>query len=70
MSSALDRVLTNDTLRDMAGFHAFREGHTYFERDQIYGLEEIDDTVSAKVLGLYEYHGKLWADGVVMGHAA
>ena len=52
MSSALDRVLTNDSLRDMAGFRAFRDGHTYFERDQVYGLEEIDDTVSAKVLGL------------------
>ena len=49
MSSALDRVLTNDALRDMAGFHAFRDGHTYFERDQVYGLEEIYDTVSTKV---------------------
>ena len=69
MSSALDRVLTNDALRDMAGFRAFRDGHTYFEPDQVYGLEEIGDTVSAKVLGLYEYHVKLWADGVFMGHA-
>ena len=35
MSSALDRVLTNDALRDMAGLRAFRDGHTYFKRDQV-----------------------------------
>ena len=68
MSSALDRVLNNDLLRDLAGFRAFRDGHTYFERDQVYGLEETGDTISAKVLGLYEYQVKLWAEGMALGH--
>lgn len=68
MPSALDRVLNNDILRNMAGFRSYRDGHAYFERDQVYGMEVNNDTVTAKVLGLYEYQVKIWAEGVTLGH--
>ncbi|MBM3264846.1 MAG: hypothetical protein FJY97_15660 [candidate division Zixibacteria bacterium] len=55
MPSDLEHLLTHKFLRDAAGVRAFRDGHEYFQRGQVYGVVQDRTTISAKVLGLYEY---------------
>jgi hypothetical protein len=68
MATDFERIITPDTLRDLAGFPAFRDGHAYYERGQVYGLVQDEEAIAAKVLGLYEYQVRLWAEGDRLGY--
>lgn len=69
MKSELENAVTHKALRDMAGFRAFRDGHQYCERGQVYGLTHDDQSITAKVLGLYEYQTKLWVGEGYLGYS-
>ncbi len=69
MKSELESLVTQKTLREMAGFRVFRDGHQYCERGQVYRLTHDDQSITAKVLGLYEYQTKLWAGKGYLGYS-
>lgn len=68
MSSIFADLLTQETIREHSGFRAFRDGHKYFERGQVYGLLEDHNSIRAKVLGLYEYSVQLRLSGAELDH--
>ena len=69
MNSELEIAVTEKALRETAGFRAFRDGHEYCERGQVYSLTHDDQSITAKVLGLYEYQTKLWAGEGYLGYS-
>lgn len=68
MPSKFTHLLSQEFLRQLSGLNAFHEGNRYFERDLVYGLKEDEDTLTAKVQGMYKYDVKIWTDGSSLRH--
>ena len=68
MPSKFIHLLSQEFLRQLSGLNAFHEGNRYFERDLVYGLQEDDNTITAKVQGMYKYDVKIWTDGNSLRH--
>ncbi|MGI8885019.1 MAG: DUF6880 family protein, partial [Pyrinomonadaceae bacterium] len=59
--SALD-FLSPQLLRDYADGSSFGRGEQYFKSEAVFGLEEYQGKVVAKVSGTHDYKIKLWAE--------
>lgn len=59
--SALD-FLSPQLLRDYADGRSFERGEDYFKSESVFGLEEYQGKVAAKVSGTRDYKVKLWAE--------
>lgn len=59
--SGLD-FLSPKLLRDYGGSRSFERGKEYFESESVFGLEEYQGKVVAKVSGTHDYRVKLWAE--------
>jgi len=59
--SALD-FLSPQLLKDCAGSRSFERGKEYFDSESVFGMEEYQGKVVAKVSGTHDYRVKLWAE--------
>ncbi len=59
--SALD-FLSPQLLRDYADGRSFERGEDYFKSESVFGMEEYQGKVVAKVSGTHDYKVKLWAE--------
>ena len=60
-SSALD-FLSPQLLKDYADSGSYSRGKQYFESEYVFGMEEYQGKVVAKVSGTHDYRVKLWAE--------
>ncbi len=62
MSKPIAEVLTRQLLLDCAGKRSFDLGEKYFKSESVFGLEEYQGKIVAKVSGTHDYRVKLWAE--------
>lgn len=63
MSDSVSNILSRQLLLDYAGSRSFERGEEYFKSESVFGLEEYQGKVVAKVSGTFDYRVKLWAEG-------
>jgi uncharacterized Zn finger protein len=59
-TTELNKVLTREALRQLAGGQSFGRGEDYFESGQVMSLVERDGKLTASVQGSEDYRVKIW----------
>jgi len=62
MSKSVAEFLSRQLLLDYAGSGSFERGEKYFNSGSVFGLEEYQGKVVAKVSGTHDYRVKLWIE--------
>lgn len=62
MSKSVSEILSRQLLLDYAGSRSFERGEEYFKSESVFGLEEYQGKVVAKVSGTHDYRVKLWLE--------
>ena len=62
MSKSVAEILSRQLLFDYAGSGSFERGEKYFNSGSVFGLEEYQGKVVAKVSGTHDYRVKLWIE--------
>jgi uncharacterized Zn finger protein len=62
MSKSVAEFLSRQLLLDYAGSGSFERGEKYFNSGSVFGLEEYQGKVLAKVSGTHDYRVKLWVE--------
>lgn len=62
MSESTLDFLNPQLLQDYAGSRSFERGKEYFDSESVFGMEEYQGKVVAKVSGTQDYKVKLWAE--------
>jgi uncharacterized Zn finger protein len=62
MSKSVAEFLSRQILLDYAGSRSFDLGEKYFKSESVFGLEEYQGKVVAKVSGTHDYRVKLWME--------
>lgn len=64
----LDKLITDKTLKKMAGATAFQRGEQYFFAGSVGPLRDTGDKISARVEGTETYRVELWDDDGSLGY--
>ena len=64
----LDKLITRDSLENLAGAAAFQRGKEYFSADSVRHLRDTGDKISARVEGTETYRVELWDDDGRLGY--
>jgi hypothetical protein len=68
MKNTLDEVLTDETLRRLAGGTVYARGRDYFASGQVANLVEYEGRITARVYGTHTYRVELWDEDGELGY--